>query len=246
MKRGRGNREGSIFQRKDGRWTASIDLGQAGGRRQRRSFYAMTRSEVARKLTAALKAREDGLPIVGERQTLGQYLGQWLEAIRPTLRPESYRRYQDLCRLHIVPELGAMRLARLSPERVQAAYSHRLETGLSRTSVQLMHGVLHKALDQAMRWGLVPRNVSDLVTAPRRSTPEMRTLSPEEARVLLEAASGERLEALYVLAITCGLRLGELQALRWRDVDLDLLSLSVSQVLYKRGKVCIFKEPKIQ
>jgi len=164
----------------------------------------------------------------GERQTVGQYLDQWLEAVRPTLRPESYRRYQDFCRIHIIPELGSTRLAKLSPERVQSAYSRRLKAGLSGTSVQLMHGVLHKALDQAMRWELIPRNVADLVTAPRRSTPEMRTLSPEEANALLEAASGHRLEALYVLAITCGLRLGELQAVRWRDVDLEGARLRVT------------------
>jgi integrase len=183
---------------------------------------------VATKLAAALKGLQDGLPIVAERQTVGQYLGQWLEAARPTLRPESYRRYQDLCRLHIIPEIGSIRLARLTPGQVQAAYAHRLDAGLSRTSVQLVHGVLHKALDQAMRWGLVVRNVTDLVTAPRRSTPEMRTLSVEEASRLLEAASGERLEALYILAVTCGLRLGELQALRWRDVDLDGARLRVT------------------
>lgn len=220
----RANNEGSIYKRKDRRWAATISLGPG----RRKSYYGRTREEVAHKLTAALKAREEGLPLAPERQTLAAFLAQWLEAVKPTLRPESFRRYEDLCRIHIIPELGSIRLARLTPQQVQAAYSRRLEAGLSGTSVQLLHGVIHKALDQAMRWGLVPRNVADLVTAPRRSTPEMRTLSPEEAGALLEAAGGHRLEALYVLAVTCGLRLGELQALRWRDVDLDGARLRVT------------------
>jgi integrase len=150
-----------------------------------------------------------------------------------------------LCRLHIIPEVGAIRLARLAPGQVQAAYAHRLDAGLSRTSVQLIHGVLHKALDQATRWGLVVRNVADLVTAPRRSTPEMRTLTPEEAGRLLEAATGERLEAVIVIAVTCGLRLGEIQALRWHDVDLNAARLRVTATYQGMadGKVML-AEPK--
>ena len=220
----RANNEGSVFQRTDGRWAATVSVGNG----KRKSYYGKTREEVAHKLTSALKAHLDGLPLVGERQTVGQYLGSWLEAIRPTLRPESYRRYEEIVRLHITPQVGKMALARLGPQHLQRLYASRLETGLSVTSVQLVHGVLHKALEQAMRFGLVPRNVADLVTAPRRSTPEMRTLSPDEANALLDAASGDRLEALIVLAVTCGLRLGELQAVQWRSIDLDGARLRVT------------------
>jgi integrase len=237
----RGNSEGSIYKRADGRWTASVSVGYG----RRKSYYGRTREEVARKLTLALKARQDGLPLVGEKQTVSQYLRQWLEAARPTLRPESYRRYEDVCRLYVIPEVGKTPLARLSPAQLQRLYAGRLETGLSPTSVALLHGVIHKALKQAMRWGLVPRNVADLVTPPRRSTPEMRTLSPEEAQRLLEAASGQREEALIVLAVTCGLRLGELQALRWRDVDLDGARLRVTATYQGMdGDKLLLAEPK--
>jgi len=237
----RGNAEGSIYKRADGRWAASVSLGNG----KRKAFYGRTREDVARKLTLALKAKQDGLPLVGDRQTVGQYLGQWLEAAKPTLRPESYRRYQDVCRLYVIPEVGKTPLARLSPVQLQRLYASRLAAGLSPTSVALLHGVIHKALDQAMRWELVPRNVADLVTPPRRSTPEMRSLSPEEANRLLDAASGQREEALIVLAVTCGLRLGELQALRWRDVDLDGARLRVTATY--QGTIdgqAVFTEPK--
>jgi len=220
----RANNEGTLFHRKDGRWTASVSLGNG----RRRSFYGRTREDVGRKLLDAQRTLADGLPLPGQRQTVGQYLIEWLETIRPTLRPESYRRYADLCRLHIIPEVGKTPLARLTPAQLQRLYASRLEAGLSGTSVGLLHGVVHKALDQAARWGLIPRNVADLVTPPRRSTPEMHTLTPEEANRLLEAASGDRLEALYVLAVTCGLRLGELQALRWCCLDLDGARLRVT------------------
>jgi integrase len=226
MRRGKG--EGSVRRRPDGRWEGRVTIASEGGQQRRKSYFGKTRAEVANKLAAALKGLQDGLPLVGERQRVEQYLQQWLEAIRPTLRPESYRRYEDVCRLYLIPAIGRLPLAKLGPAHLQRLYAARLEAGLSGTSVQLLHGVIHRALEQAMRWGLVPRNVAHLVTAPRRSTPEMRTLSPEEAGALLDAASGDRLEAFYVLAVTCGLRLGELQALQWRNVDLDRARLRVT------------------
>jgi integrase len=114
---------------------------------------------------------------------------------------------------------------------VQAAYAACRAKGLSGTTVALVHGTLHKALDDAARWSLVARNVADLVDAPRRSTPEMRTLTPEEAGRLLAAAQGDHLEAFFVTALTTGLRLGELQALQWRNVDLDRRRLRVTATL---------------
>lgn len=238
----RGSGEGSVYRRqRDGRWVGAVSLDG----RKRKTFYGRTRAEVAAKLTVALKAKQDGLPMVKERQTLANYLTQWLEAVKPTLRPESFRRYNDFCQLHIIPELGKIPVARLTPQQVQTAYTRCLETGLSRTSVQLMHGILHKALKQAMRWGLAQRNVTEMIDPPRRSTPEMQALTVEEASRLLEAVRSERLEAFYVLAITCGLRLGELQALRWREVDLDGGKLRVTATLQgtENGKP-VFAEPK--
>lgn len=237
----RANNEGSIYKRSDGRWAASISIG--GGKRK--AFYGKTRSDVARKLTAALKNTHDGIPLVGERQTVNSYLNEWLRTIEPNLRPESFRRYRELSLLHIIPEIGKIPLARLSPQQVQTAYARRLASGLSGTTVQHIHGVLHKALNQAVRWNLVVRNVADLVDSPRRTTPEMRTLTPEEAIRFVTAAAGERLEAAYVLAITCGLRLGEIQALRWRAVDIERSTLAVTAALQaiESGRP-VFAEPK--
>lgn len=227
----RGKGEGSIRLRADGRWEATLTLTPMGGKRRRKSFFGKTRTEVARKLTAALKAQGDGLPLPSERLTVKAFFGEWLEAKRPSLRPESYRRYEEAARLHIVPEIGRKPLSKVTPADLQALYARCRAKGLSGTSLSLIHGVVHKALDDAAKWGLTVRNVADLVDAPKRDTGEMRTLSPEEAARLLLAARGDPLEAFYALALTSGLRLGELQALRWRDVDLDRRRLRVTATL---------------
>ena len=241
MTRRRGNNEGSIYKRKDGRWEARISLDHGG----RKGLYGKTRQEVARKLAVAIKARQDGLPPVSERQTVRQYMGHWLESTRPSLRPKTWLRYEQLLRLHVVPEIGNLRLVRLSPQHLQRLYASRLEAGLSPPSVVQLHAVLRRALGQAARWGLVARNVVSLVTPPRLERREMATLSPDQVRSLLEAAAGDRLAALYVLAITTGLRQGEILALRWRDVDLDDgRTLQVRATLQRTAEGFVFAEPK--
>ena len=240
MGKRRGNGEGSIFKRSDGRWTASISL--PGGKRK--AFYGKTRADVSNKLTAALKAQGDGLPIVGERLTVGTYLADWLEAIRSTIRPQTYRRYEQYVRCDAIPVIGSVSLSRLSPDHLQRLYANRLTAGLSPTSVGHLHSVLHKALSDAARWGKVARNVASLVTRPKAKRHEMKVLSPEEARALLEAASGDRLEALYVVAISTGLREGEILALRWPDVDLDGGTLAVRATLQRTKEGFEFAEPK--
>jgi integrase len=182
---------------------------------------------VAKKLTAALKKRDDGLPIVTGRRTVGKFLHEWLEAIRPSIRERTWVRYEQYVRLHLVPVLGKTSLERLTPQQLQRLYNDRLASGLSPTTVHHLHATIHKALAQAVRWNLVGRNVADLVDPPRIAGFEMKTLSPEQARALLGAAEGDRLEALYVLAITTGMRQGELLGLRWRDVDLDAGSVQI-------------------
>jgi integrase len=238
--RKRANGEGSVYRRKDGRWAASVSLDHG----RRKAFYGKTRQEVGRKLGAALKARQDGLPVVGERQTVAKFLESWLESTRPTVRPRTFTRYEEYVRLHVIPELGSLTLARLSPQYLQRLYANRLEAGLSPTSVAHLHAVLHRALEQAARWGLTPRNVAKLVTPPRPSRREMATLSPEQARALLQTAEGDRLEALYVLALSTGMRQGELLALRWRDVELEGGSLQVRATLQRTHDGFQFAEPK--
>lgn len=236
----RANGEGSIYKRRDGRWCATVSVD--GGKRK--SFYGRTRQEVARKLAAALKARQDGLPLPAERQTVAQFLSDWLESVRPSLRPRTHLRYEELIRLHAVPEVGRVGLSRLGPQHLERLYSNRLEAGLSPATVRQLHAVLRRALGQAYKWGLVARNVATLMTPPGIERREMAALTEEEARIFLDAAQEEPFEALYVLALTTGMRQGELLALRWRDTDLEMVSLHVRGSLQRTAQGLQIVEPK--
>jgi integrase len=212
-----GNNEGSIKRRLDGRWEARITLDG----KQRKSFYGKTRQEVARRLAEAQRDRDKGLPIVGERQTVAQYLTTWLKTAAPTVKDSTWIRYESLIRIHVLPTLGATTLSKVTPQQVQALYVGRLSAGASPTTIIHVHALLHLAFDEALRLSLLQRNVIDLVNPPRRKRHDMHVLAPEQARALLEATATDRMEALYVLALTTGMRQGELFALKWPDVDLE-------------------------
>ena len=175
---------------------------------------------------------------------MGSFLSSWLESVEHSLRPRTYQRYEQYVRIQAIPNIGRIQLARLTPQHLQTMYAKCLESGLSSTSVAHLHAVLHRALKQATQWGLVARNVATLVTPPRIRRQEMQALSPEQVRLLLETARGNRLEALYVLAVTTGMRHGELLALRWSDVDLDKGLLRIRATLQRSGENFILSEPK--
>jgi integrase len=240
-RRSRGNGEGSIYQRSDGKWCAAISV-DAG---RRKVLYAKTRQEVTAKLRKAQVDRDNGLPVVSERLTLGQFLDRWLEdAVKPKVSPRTYASYSQLVRLHIKPALGRVPLAKLTPQQVQKWMNDKQGGGLSPRTVCYLRAVLRKALGQALKWGEVARNVATLVDPPRQVEKEIEPFTPDECRHLLDAVRGERLEALYTVALALGLRQGEALGLRWDDVDLDAASLRVRYQLQKIDGVFDFTEPK--
>ena len=130
-------------------------------------------------------------------------------SVRDTVRRSTYVCYEGFVRNHIKPSIGRMKLKGLSPTRVRSLYPKKLDSGLAPRSVNYIHVTLHKALEQAVLDGLVPRNVAEGVKAPQVRKEEVKPLSPTQVRALISAASGDRLEALYLLAIHTGLRQGE-------------------------------------
>ncbi len=163
-KRHRGHNEGSIFQRKDGRWESRLTLGWKDGKLQRKSFYGKTRAEVHEKLQRAMQDWQCGREPVSERLTVETYLRRWLEtAARPKLRPRTFASYRQTINQHLIPALGKKRLARLSPRDVHGYINDKQTSGLSRRTVQYHHAILRKALNQAVKWGDVHRNVATLV-----------------------------------------------------------------------------------
>jgi integrase len=140
--------------------------------------------------------------------------------VRGSVKQSTFDRNEIAVRVHIKSTLGSIKLKKLAPAHVQGFYQDRLDAGLAPASVNKLHVILHKALDQAVKWNMIPRNPTEVVRAPRPTSKEMHPLSADETRKLLEAARGDKLEALYVLAIHTGMRQGELLALKWQDVDL--------------------------
>jgi integrase len=212
MPRRRGRNEGSIFKRRDGRWEAQLDLGWQGGKRRRKYFYAATRSEVQAQLTSAIHHLQRGLPPTQRwRQTVGEHLTHWLETtLKARARPRSYEGFEVIVRRHIAPTLGKVTLQKLGPQDIQSLLDKKLQDGLAPQTVKHIRTVLRSALNQALRFNLVARNVATLVDPPSISRPKIRALSPDEARLLLKTVNGERLEALYTATLALGLRRGEI------------------------------------
>lgn len=252
QKRGQG--EGSIYKRNDGLWVAAVNLGYQNGKLRRKVYYGKTHDEVKTKLIAALHNHQQGIPIVTERQTVGQFLDRWLcDCVKPSVRPMTYRSYEQLVRIHLKPELGKIPLEKLSPQRVQKFMNDKMAEkiidektvkGLSPRSVQYLRAVLRKALGQALRWNLVARNVATLVDPPKVERPEIRPMFPDEAKKFLKAIQGDRLEALFSVALAMGLRQGEALGLRWQDIDFDSKVIRVRNSLQRIDKKLTLTELK--
>lgn len=214
----RANHEGSVRQRADGRWEAIISLPDG----RRKSIYGKTQEVVVRRKTELLGSVQQGLPVPDGRTTVGQFLRLWLSDVaRPTIRPRTFESYEMIVNLHLIPAFGKVRLSKLGPQDVQTYMNRKRKEGLSPKTVVNHRAVLRRALGQALKWGLVARNVATLVDPPRVTRHEIEPLSLEEAEKLLQAVRGHRLEALFTVALALGLREGEALGLCWKDVDLD-------------------------
>ena len=247
MKR-RGNHEGSIYKRADGRWVASITLGYESLKRTRKSFYGKSRAAVAKQLSNAISDHQKGLPVTTEQMTVALYLKRWLrDVIGPSdLKDRTKHDYADMVRLHLEPELGGIQLIKLAPLDIRAMLNRKRKAGLGPRRCQYIHAVLRLALGQAEGDGLVHRNVAKLVKVSGGPRVEIRPFTEEEARTFLAAVRDQRLEALYVTALTLGMRQGEILGLRWDDVDLDQGMLAIRRTLVRINGVVSFPEPKTE
>lgn len=232
----RGNSERRLRQRpSDGRWEARYT--DAAGKR--RSIYGKTKQEVNRQLTAALHERDLGITALSARQTVGDYLSSWIATYKQNHAITSYERNERTVRCHLIPGLGKKSLGKLTPQEVEVFFTHKLEGGTTPFTVRMCHKVLRQALNDALRLGLVHRNAARLVRPPQVRSPQIEVYTEEQVRTLLEAAKGDRLEALLVLALATGMRQGELLALRWDDLDLENASVLVraNVVITRQGKL---------
>ncbi len=173
----RGNGEGSISRRKDGRWEARYMVETPKGPK-RKVLYGKTRAEVAQKLTEAMAARDKGLIFDAENQTLGEYMDRWLNgSVKSSVKPVTFENYERLVRNHIASCLGHIKLKTLTAAHVQGFYQERQDVGLSPASVRYMHAILHRALKQAHKWRLANENVASATDPPKPQPEEIRPLA---------------------------------------------------------------------
>ena len=248
---------GHIRKRGKNSWAIVVDLPgnpQTGKRRQQWHSVRGSKRDAEAKLRELLTSLDKGVYIKPQRLTLGEYLHQWLDGyVKTNCSPRTLDGYHTIMRCHLIPNLGMIPLAKLQPQHIQQYYAQALSDGradekgaLSARSVLHIHRVLFQALNYAVKQELLIRNVAELVDPPRAKKAEMRTLTPKEVSRLLNAAKSTHYYPIIYTAINTGLRQAELLGLRWRDIDLDLASLSITQVLYKRRGVCQFKQPKTE
>ena len=241
----RGNHEGSVYQRADGRWAGVITVTQEGGQSRRKCFYGTTRAAVAERVASALHNLHRGVAPSNEKLTVGAYLDRWLsDAVAPSVKESTFHLYAKDVRVHILPTLACVPLARLAPSHLQSLYRDKLAAGLAPATVLHVHRVLSRALAQALRQGILSRNVATLVDPPRIGSTNVRAFTVDQAHRFVEQVRGDRLEAAYLVALASGLRRGELLALPWDAVDLDSAHLAVRQSLMKVPGGWRMAEPK--
>ncbi len=231
-------------------WSVVVYLGldPASGKEKRKWFTHKTRREAEAHLTVLLTQLQGAGTIPTTKIRLGDYLERWLRdyGALKNLAPSTRSNYGDTVRVHLVPALGHIPLLRLSPEAIRSYLSEKLrEKHLSPTSIQYHYGVLRKALNYAVREGLLARNPCAMVDPPRRQRIEMRVLDEEQVRLFLaEAKRSSPYYCLYLAATLTGMRQGELLGLRWKDLGLGLEVASVQQTFYRLGGQRLFREPK--
>ncbi len=247
-KKQKGNGTGTVYPRKnkDGKV-----IGYRGSYfaldGKRRYVSAKRKGDVEKVLRAAMADADRGLAFDAGNQTVGEYVTRWLEDFaRGDLAPRTYHNYKLQIREHIIPAFGPMKLSKLDTANLQALYAVKLRDGLKPSSVKYIHAVLHRAMSKAVELRLIPHNPAAGADPPKVRQEEITPLDAEQARAFLDAAHGEKFEALYALSLTCGLRMGEALGLKWSDIDLSAGTLRVNRQLQRmrEGGGLVFSEPK--
>jgi len=248
--------KGHLKQRSKGSWTIWVDLGrdpETGKRKQQTLTVRGSKKDAERELRAILTRVEGGAHVKPTKVTVGEFLMQWLENyVLTNTSPRTAEGYRVIIQRHLMPSLGIIPLPQLQPSHIQGYYARALSEGradnngkLSARTVRNIHKVLSEALSHAVKWQILVRNVALAVDPPRPSQPEMATFTEEQARLFLEAAADFPYHELFTVALYTGMRRSELLGLPWKDVDLYLAQLSVTQTLHRLSdRGFVFTKPK--
>jgi len=244
MSKRRSNNEGSIFKENStGSWVAEISLPDGARKRKRSKSQQVVREW----LQASINQLKQGNLVVDDRVTVSEFIDRYFNDVaRHNLRPKTLESYESLIRIHIKPGLGHYRLSALNPLIIQKFYSDKLNAGLSKRTVQFIHSILHKALNQALRLGLVYRNVTDLVDHPnpKRKAPEVWSI--EEVKKFLNAVKDHRFFVIYLLSVYLGMREGEVLGIYFEDVDILHRTIHVKHAVQALKGGLVVTEPKTE
>lgn len=244
---------GTIRRRSKGSWTIILNAGidDNGKRRQIWRTVRGLRADAEKELRRLLSDMDAGAFVEPSKMTVAEYLEKWLTNVKATVATRTFERYQEIARVHLAPALGKVPLLKLQPLQIESYYAQALESGrrdgkggLSRRTVLHHHRVLREALGRAVKLRLLIRNAADAVEPPKPDHKEMRALDQSAAVRLLNIAKDRRIYLPVLLAITTGMRRGEISGLRWTDVDLRKGKVSVTQSIEETADGCHAKPPK--
>jgi integrase len=246
--------KGHIKERSPGHWSIVIDIPdpKTGKRRRKWHSYEGTKRQAQIECARLISAVKGGAYLEPSKTTVADFLTRWLAHIESQVTPKSHERYAGLINQNIIPLLGAVHLTKLKPAQISDAYAAALAGGrkdgkpggLSLRTVGHMHRVLKQGLGQAVRWELLTRNPADAVDPPKVDWRPVQTYDVPQTAELIEAVRGTPLLMPALLAVLCGLRRGEICALRWRSVDLVTGQVSVVESLEQTKTGLRFKSPK--
>jgi integrase len=245
--------KGHLKERSPGRWAIILDVPnpQTGKRRRKWHSFRGTKREAQVESARLIAAIQGGSYLEPNKMTVSSFLESWIEHVKSQVSPRSHERYSELARKNIVPLIGAIPLTRLKPAQISAAYAKALTEGrrdgtggLSPRTVTHMHRVLKQALGQAVRWELLSRNPADAVDPPKVDWVPVQTYDISQTAELIEAVRGTSMLMPALLAVLCGLRRGEIAALRWRNVDLASGQMSVVESAEQTKAGIRYKSPK--
>ena len=247
--------KGHIVKRSEKTYSVVVELSRdplTGKRKQKWFTVKGNKKEAERFLAKKITDLEENTYVSETNDTFGQYLEQWLDDyVKDNLRPRTAESYEQLARNHIIPILGKIKLQKLLPNHLSKFYTDRLRNGrmdgnggLSPRTVRYLHSIIREALNHAVKLQIVNRNVAEAVNPPKNKTSQFHAWTHEEARKFLDSVKDERLYALYVLALTTGMRRGELLGLCWKDIAFDKRILQVRRALVRANHELILQEPK--
>ena len=232
---------GTIRKRSDGRWEARYTIGidPKTGKQVQKSVYGKTQKEARRKLNQITAAIDEGTFIAPRKESLAAWLDTWLETyVSVSVKPYTYDSYMRTCKNHIKPMLGRIKLSELTPLQIQQFYNSLLtEKKLSPKTVKNVNGVLHSALDQAVKLRMIAQNPTELCDLPRAPRKKIHPMERDKVAEFLKRIEGNCYETIYRVTLFTGMREGEVLGLTWDCIDFERNTISITKQLQKTKKV---------